>query len=268
MEKIDMGLTIHYSLKAQGEQARARILINALHQAAQDLPFKELGQVFELSGEQCDYSKRDRDDPLLWLLVQSEAKLELKQSHQDSEEQTSFERYRVRPVHLIAFATRPGEGCEEANFGLCQYPAVIETETGRLDTGLRGWQWSSFCKTQYASDPGCGGLANFLQCNLSVIAMLDKAKELGCLARVNDEGGFWEQRDVQRLAQQVGSWNEMLAAFAGRLADLADGGPVAVESAITEYPNFEQLEAAGQRRVPPGFEKLAQLIGRVSRTAG
>ena len=263
-----MGLTIHYSLKAQGDQAEARTLINALHQSAQDLPFKELGEVFELSAEQCDYSKRDRDDPLRWLLVQSEAKVDLKQNQQDSEEQTKFERHRVRPVHLIAFATWPGEGCEEANFGLCRYPAVIETETGRLDTGLTGSQWASFCKTQYSSDPSCGGLPNFLQCHLSIIAMLDKAKELSCLEHVNDEGGFWEERDLQQLVQKVGSGNEMLAALAGRLKDLASGGPVAVESAITEYPNFEQLEAAGQRRVPPGFEKLAQLIGRVSRTAG
>jgi hypothetical protein len=263
-----MGLTIHYSLKAQGDQAEARTLINALHQSAQDLPFKELGEVFELSAEQCDYSKRDRDDPLRWLLVQSEAKIELKQRQQDSEEQTSFERHRVRPVHLMAFATWPGEGCEEANFGLCQYPALIGIETGRFDTGLTGWQWSSFCKTQYASDPGCGGLANFLQCHLSIIAMLDKAKELGCLASVNDESDFWQQRDLEQLARKVGSWNEMVAALAGKLRDLAGSAPTSVESPIAAYPNFEQLEAAGQRRLPPGFEKLAQLIGRVSRTAG
>ena len=39
----NMGLTIHYSLKARGSDAQARNLINALHQTAQDLPFKELG---------------------------------------------------------------------------------------------------------------------------------------------------------------------------------------------------------------------------------
>jgi hypothetical protein len=32
------------------------------------------------------------------------------------------------------------------------------------------------------------------------------------------------------------------------------------------YPNFERLEAAGQKQMPPGFEKLAGLIGPVSRT--
>ncbi len=33
---------------------------------------KELGPVMELSGEACDFNKRDRDDPLRWLLIQAE----------------------------------------------------------------------------------------------------------------------------------------------------------------------------------------------------
>jgi hypothetical protein len=93
--------------------------------------------------------------------------------------------------------------------------------------------------------------------------MLDKAKELGCLERVSDEGGFWEKRDLPALVQEIGSWNEMIAAFGGKLKDLLGDGSVGLESAIAEYPNFEQLEAAGESKLPPGYEKLARLIGRV-----
>ena len=39
-----------------------------------------------------------------------------------------------------------------------------------------------------------------------------------------------------------------------------------VESAIAQYPNFEQLEAAGQDKLPPGYDRLARLIGRVAKT--
>jgi hypothetical protein len=260
--KGNMGLTIHYSLKAQGSDARARELVKALHQAAQDLPFQELGQVVELSGEQCDYNRRDREDPLRWLLIQAEAKVETKQA---AGSELCRQLHRLRPLHLIAFSAWPGEGCEESNFGLCQYPAGIEMKTGRLKTGLSGWSFRSFCKTQYASDPGCGGVPNFLQCHLSVIALLDKARELGCLGKVDDEGGFWDARDLQALVQQVGSWNEMLAALAGKLKDGASDRPYAIEAPITDFPNFEQLEAAGQNRLPPEFEKLAKLVDRVSR---
>jgi hypothetical protein len=108
-------------------------------------------------------------------------------------------------------------------------------------------------------------VTNFLQCHLTVIALLDKAKELGCLAEVHDEGGFWQKRDIKALVQEIGSWNEMIAAFGGKLKDLLGGGPLGVQSPITQYPNFEQLEAAGLGKLPPGYEKLAKLIGRFGR---
>jgi hypothetical protein len=257
-----MGLTIHYSLKAQGPEAQARQFVHALHQAAQDLPFKELGQVVELAGAACDLDKRQREDPLRWLLIQAGQSLEYRQKG-GNRDQGYSSWFNVPPSRLIAFTAWPGEGCEASNFGLCQYPTVIESCYGPLKTGLSGWSWSSFVKSQYASNPQCGGVPNFLQCHLTVIAMLDKAKELGCLEGVSDEGGFWEKRDLPALVQEIGSWNEMIAAFGGKLKDLLGDGPVGLESAIAQYPNFEQLEAAGQSKLPPGFEKLAQLIGRV-----
>ena len=158
-----MGLTIHYSFEARGSDARARTLIHALHQTAQDLPFKEVGQVVELSGERCDFNHRAQDDPIRWLLVQATESVEVKPEGR-TRNPGSATWYNVHPSRLIAFETWPGEGCEASNFGLCQYPTVIETDRGPLNTRLSGWHWSSFCKTEYASNPRCGGMPNFLQC--------------------------------------------------------------------------------------------------------
>jgi len=257
-----MGLTIHYSLKAQGIDAQARKLVEALHQTAQDLPLKQLGQVVELSGEQCDYNRRSKDDPLRWLLIQAAESVELKPAGgQRNQGYTTW--FDVMPCRLIAFHTWPGEGCEAANFGLCQFPQLIQTCRGPLETGFSGWHWSTFCKTQYASDPRCGDVPNFLRCHLAVIAMLDRAKALGCLNHVSDEGGFWEKRNLPALVQEIGSWNEMLAAFGGKLKDLLGDGPLGLQSAIAQFPNFEQLEAAGQSKLPPEIQKLFALIERV-----
>ena len=41
--------------------------------------------------------------------------------------------YRVKPKHVIAFTTDPGEGCEQANFGLCLYPATSSSQTRGQD---------------------------------------------------------------------------------------------------------------------------------------
>ena len=244
-----MGLTIHYRLKYTGPE-NARKLVEQLHQAAQDLPFKEVQNIVDLQGEACELEKLDTEDPLRWLIIQAQASLKLA-------EHTYLD---VRPNRIIAFETWPGEGCETANFGLCQYPATIEYQGKPLRTNLSGWRWGSFCKTQYASDPECGGVENFIRCHLLVVAMLDKAKALGCLDEVHDEGKFWDNRDVKALVPEIESWNKMIVAFAGQLKDaLGDG----VESPITEFSNFEQLELAGQNQLPPHTAQLVKLIQQV-----
>src|SRR5512136_861919 len=137
-----MGLTIHYSLKAQGSDVQARKLINALHQTAQDLPFKELGQVVELSGDQCNFNKRDKEDPLRWLLIQAAEDTEIVSQRRVLGGQTCRSYQKIQPLHLIAFTAWPGEGCEESNFGLCKFPSVVKTSDGPVNTKLFGWRWS------------------------------------------------------------------------------------------------------------------------------
>jgi hypothetical protein len=165
-----MGLTIHYSLKASTRSPRkARELIARLRGRALDLPFAQVEDIVELSGEACDFDQRDRDDPHRWLLIQAGQYIERPAPGGGTYS------YSVAPKHVIAFETLPGEGCEAANFGLCRYPAYIEVtdpnsphRTKRLRTGLSGWSWQSFCKTQYASNRDCGGVENFLRCHLAV----------------------------------------------------------------------------------------------------
>jgi hypothetical protein len=235
-----MGLTIHYGLKSNTRSSKkARELVAHLRGRALDLPFAQVEDIVELSGEVPDFDQRGQNDPHGWLLIQA---------GQYIERETPDGRshcYRVAPTHVIAFSTLPGEGCEQANFGLCRYPAFIEVtdsnlphRTKRIRTCLSGWRWSSFCKTQYASNPECGGVENFLRCHLAIVKMLDHAKTLGILEEVCDEGDFWQNRDVRALAQQVGPWNEMVAAFAGELKDLLGDQ---VDSEITKFPDFEHL---------------------------
>ena len=253
-----MGLTIHYQLKHAGGKKSARSLIEQLHSAAHDLPFKEVGDLVDLSGAECDYNQRAKDDPLRWLLIQAQGSVSL--SHLPGESEYSSRR--VPPTRMIAFTAWPGEGCEESNLGLCQYPAeIVDPRHGKLKTKLSGWCFGTFCKTQYASDPRCGGAENFLRCHLTVIAMLDKAKELGCLDDVGDESHFYENRNVEALVKEIGSWNQMIAAFGGKLKDVLGDG---VEMPIADYPNFEQLELAGQSQLPPQIEELVKLIKQVS----
>jgi hypothetical protein len=156
---------------------------------------------------------------------------------------------------MIAFSTWPGEGCEEANFGFCRYPAFIDCPTRlgckkRYTTHLGGWRWKSFCKTHYASDPRLGGVSHFLCCHLCVIKLLDFAKSTGLIdVEVSDEGGYWEHRDLEKLGHEVGDWNAFVAACAGLAQDAAKTQGITVESAIAGFPNFEHVEAQGEAKI-------------------
>jgi hypothetical protein len=232
-----MGLTIHYELQSVSRTpAKARQLVEQLRQKALDLPFKEVDKIVEVSGDSADFDKLDRDDPNRWLLIQAGQYLVRDNRH-----------YRITPAQVIAFSTLPGEGSEEANFGLALYPKAIEIDGKRVRTNLGNWSWSSFCKTQYASNPEVGGVENFLRSHLAVVKLLDAAAEIGVLKEVRDEGDYWEKRDIKALVAEVGDWNQMIAGWAGRLKDSFGDGLV---SEIAKYPNFEHLEAKADKKLP------------------
>lgn len=232
-----MGLTIHYDLRAETRSpTKARQLVEGLRKKALDLPFKEVDEIVEFKGADADFETLDQDDPNRWLLIQSRQWVKQGNRH-----------FSVKPMHVIAFSTYPGDGSEDANFGLATYSATIEVEVDRkpktLRTGLGGWSWASCCKTEYASNPDCGGVENFLRCHVVIVKLLDHANELGILKEVSDEGGYFTKRDLKALGDEVGRWNTLLAGFAGRFKD-AFGESVEVE--IANFPNFEHLEAKGR----------------------
>ncbi len=266
-----MGLTIHYQLASTGDEARARELVQQLRQAALDLPFEHTGEIVEFRGGECDWKERAEDDPWRWLLIQARTDIALPVTPAERSRGVRRE-MDVLPQHVIAFETEPGAGCEPANFGLCQYPRTVShPEFGKLQTKLQGWSWDSFCKTHYASDPRCGGLPNFLRCHLSVVALLDEVEKLRVLRKVSDEGEFWETRSLERLTQEVGEQSAMLASLFGALKDTwgkASDGAGAVEAPIAAYPDFEHLEAAGQRLLPEQLKTMLKALGRSNLLGG
>ena len=193
-----MGLTLHYELAAPDcPAAKARSLVGSLRQHALSLPFEGVSDIIELKGMDCRFDRQNHDDPHRWLKVQI-----IRFQIQVNGDVISSPG-ECHPIHIIAFTVHPAKGSEVANFGLCRYPRA------------KGWSWASFCKTQYASNPSKGDVSNFLKCHLGLVWLLDKAKEMGILGPVKDEGGYWDNRDVAALVKEVGLWNQMIAGFYG-----------------------------------------------------
>jgi len=272
-----MGLTIHYrlSLPPKTLLPDVRQKLGALRQACLDLPFKEVGELVEFKDEACNFEHLPREHPNRWFLIQSDTYVNYKYDRGGKPFRVEgFENgtysHNILPQQIVGFSSWPGEGCEQANVGLCRFPksTIIPNKWSgknhRLPVGDGQWTWGSFCKTQYANSPECGGIENFLRCHLSVVAMLDAAKKLGFAVECNDESGYWKNRDLEALVKEIGQWDAFIAAFGGALKDATGGSGLQLEAPILERKDFEKLEAEGQPLLPTSTASVLQRLAAIT----
>ncbi len=221
-----MGLTIHYQFSLKNATiAEAREKIIALRNIALKLPFAIIDELVELKED--DFRNENADDPYGFLKIIASKITEVDDDTYSSENAT----------YIISFDTVPGQGSEVAIFGLATYSEVKD---------INDWSWSSFCKTQYASNPEYGDLENFLKCHLTIVKLLDAACKLGINCEITDEGGYWENRDVEELVTVLRKYNRLVAGFTGEMRDNLASAGLSSQSPIFDYPNFEYLEAEGK----------------------
>ncbi|MBW4512341.1 MAG: hypothetical protein KME64_38490 [Scytonematopsis contorta HA4267-MV1] len=225
-----MGLTISYKLSLNNAGVdEVREKITTLRNLATKIPFSQIDEQVELEGEACRLDEEDVHDPYIFLKIRALKQVE------SSMDCLSYKSAK----YMICFDTLPGEGAETAAFGLASYEKVA---------AKNNWYWTGFCKTQYASNPEYGGLENFFKCHLIVVKMLDLAQKLGITCEVHDESGYWDNRNKKELAAVIRSHNIMMAAFTGKLKDdLQKSGIGSTAAAIFDFPDFEYLEAEGNK---------------------
>ncbi|WP_254568020.1 hypothetical protein [Oscillatoria sp. HE19RPO] len=275
-----MGLTISYDLNLGSDSIElAREKIHALHQAAINLPFEKVSEVVELVGEPCRDEHNKMEELHRFLQLEAARGIEYENSYffVDPVQLIAFTVLPGKGCESANFGLalfpettqiklrkpEPGADPNEIKpWGWEDFKIKLEEKrTGKIDetkveirtipTNLTHWSWSNFCKTQYASNPEYGGMENFLKCHGLVVQMLDIAQDLGILESVCDEGGYWESRNTQTLSQSVGNYNALVAGVVGGLKTLLtqEGIEAKTQAPITDYPNYEYLEAEGEQQI-------------------
>jgi hypothetical protein len=230
-----MGLTINYQLSVSGKLkvVVVRELVQRVAQYAEKIGCAEVGQVRRAAG----------DHKNAGLFVQA-----------GRPEDCCFGI--VPPKHGWVVEVWPGEGCESATFGLCQYPRRTPFRDGSVPSGFEGgWLLKSRCKTQYAGEHGW---PHFLKCHKQIISLLDFWRDLGVQVEVSDEGDYWETRSEEALKKQSGLYDGLVVAVSGMFKDAADAAnhALSVESPIFDYAHFERLEHEGRQRFGGPAEEL------------
>ena len=212
-----MGLHLNYELRLPAATSASRVseLLDALHSFATTLPFERMTPVATLTADGMP-APGARWTSGHWL-----AFIVLLIAEPIDEE---VRPYTPEPLTAQGFLVNPGEGSETATFGFVRRHDV---------TGApHEWYWQAFCKTQYAS---VVSNEHLVRCHTSLVALLDRAIQLGIDVDVHDETFYWETRD---LIDEVQKMNGLVAALAGRIADAGHR----VEAPIFEHREFEHLE--------------------------
>jgi len=223
-----MGLTIHYKLSV-----------------AENLPFAVVRELVSRAGlyakkvgcvEVSDVTRVEAYTPFTKLFVSA-----------GREEDDCFSLIPAKRGWVVE--VWPGEGCESAHLGLCQYrrrvPYMLHGRYGSVRTDYTGgWLFKGGCKTQYASEHGW---EHFLRCHKMILSILNFWRQMDVNVEVNDEGGYWETGSEKKLRDTLQGYNGLIAALAGAFKDAgeASGKGGSVESPIFAHGDFERLEAQG-----------------------
>lgn len=321
----NLGLTIHYKLSFSNDDVRAaKAVVEKIRQLALDLPFESVGDIVDINTKQYDKMVKEPENENRWMLIQAGQSVELPWNKRRSirvspKRLIAFEAYpgdgsepaniglclypaeeemEYRPTDDQRFIQTIKEGCStrwEFSWDkwrryakknkLCLTPSA-HNYLCNFPTKLNGWRWSSFCKTQYASNDEYGGVPNFLKCHISVITLLERAAKLpGLKVKIEDEGKYGPSTysddykeayaagrepkytahkgrySPKALAEEVVEWNEMLAATFGCLKDALGSDDVRCESPIADFPSFETLEFRGHKKqyLKPFLEAMKNL---------
>jgi hypothetical protein len=229
-----MGLCINWTLRAPENASAENVHASlcAWREACLDLPFDVVSEMVHFGASEIAQRLEDPADSFRWFVIQASAFSPL------SPDQPDGRMVANDPIEIIGFTAFAGAECEPMNCFLARYPEHHAGSHG-APPNIQGWRGSSFTKTQYASSVAA---QHFLKCHLTITAALDAAKRAGLLESVLDEGGYWEDRDAEKLLKTVGRWNRMMAGFVGSL-ELATGCDL--PAPIKKNPEFERLEHFG-----------------------
>ena len=234
-----MGLTIHYKLSVAKNLSAAVVRELARRTAlyARKIGCAEVGEVMRV----------EADTPFTGLFVRV-----------GREEDCCFGTVPAKRGWVVAVT--PGEGCETALFGLCQYPRRTPFRAGSVATGFEGgWLLKGFCKTQYAGEHGW---EHFLKCHRQIISLLDFWRQLDVMVEVSDEGEYWQTRSEENLRKKLQQYDGLVAAVGGIFKDASADHENAssVVSPIFDYANFERLEHEGQQEFGAQIAQLQKKV--------
>ena len=208
-----MGLTVHFDFEHEGSEKEASEKLKEIRDKIEKLPVEDVGPLVKLDWKQ---GTKDANEQIGWMKIQ----------YTRSVRKSEGVWMDVYPEVGYGFVIDVGAGCEPMNIALTRLK------------GERIFKGRAFCKDQYAED--------FIKCHLLIISILDICKEEGILKHVDDEGRFWESRDISILADNINASTMVLEQFSKMLKKMVPPG-VEIVSAIDKSKNYVNIKESEKK---------------------
>ena len=199
-----MGLTVGFEFEFRGSEKDAREKLFYIRDKVKKLPVEDVGLLVTLDWK---HGTKDVNEQIGWMKIQYTRSVRKSDGCWMS----------TRPEVGYGFVINVGAGCEPMNIALTRL---------KRESIFKG---KAFCKDQYAKD--------FIKCHLLIISILDICKDEGILKSVEDEGGYWDSRDLSVLAENINASTMVLEQFSKMLKQMAPPG-VEIVSAVDKSKNY------------------------------
>jgi len=246
-----MGLKIGYYFNFQGNRKELLDRVQSLREQFRDMPVKRVMDIQDVKGATFERGKDHWEYMLAFMMLLNHFPRTVPEKKQIEmlDEIGGMNRLKDMPVRVrnryarlkaqaddiwerrqkriaksgngLYFNVDVGEGCE--------YFTVL---FARLGTG-KIWRGMGCTKTQYAE--------HFAQAHLTVIRMLDLCKEAGILERVEDQGEYWETRDLKVLARNINASTEFMKIASKALQQIGGKKLLMVHNAVDKCANYMQV---------------------------
>ena len=208
-----MGLTVHFKFEHAGSEKEVKGKLEEIREKVEKLPVQGIGPLVKLDWKK---GNKSEDEQLGWMKIQYARNIRRDDgSWMD-----------VYPEIGYGFTIDIGKGCEPMNIALTRVK------------GEKVFKGRAFSKDQYAED--------FIKCHLLIISVLDICKEEGILKKVEDEGGYWESRDISLLAENINASTAVLEHFSKLLKKMAPPG-VEIVSEIDKSKNYVNIKESEKK---------------------
>lgn len=220
-----MGLKIGYNFTFKGTKKELLAKLEKLQEQFKDMPVEKVKKVLEIEKASFEQGSDFWEHMLGYMMLLNHYK------RPGLGNDRLWDQRRERILKLgngLCFVVDVGPGCESFTVFL-----------GRLGNG-KVWRGMGCTKTQYAE--------YFVDAHTLVVRLLDICQEHGILERVNDDGGYWETRDLKVLAENINASTEFMKLASKVLPQILGKKLVVVHNEVDKCANY--MHVKGEKKSP------------------